>query len=89
LFPACEHKTERKSWKNCFAVQPPYAAAPSLIAADALLMFPGPILGIAFGPEYAAATVLVVMIAGQMVGILVGHPRYILAMTGQQSIVFS
>jgi O-antigen/teichoic acid export membrane protein len=67
-----------------------YAAVPSLLAAAALLMFPGQILAIVFGSEYAAAaTILVVMILGQIVGIVVGNPPYILAMAGQQSTVFS
>ncbi len=67
-----------------------YAAVPSLLAAAALLMFPGQILAIVFGSEYAAAaTILVVMILGQIVGIVVGNPPYILAMAGQQRTVFS
>ena len=67
-----------------------YAAVPSLLAAVVLLMFPGLILAIVFGPEYAAAaTILVVMIIGQIVGVAVGNPPYVLAMAGQQKIVFS
>ena len=67
-----------------------YAAVPSLLAAVALLMFPGLILAIVFGSQYsAAATILVVMIIGQIVGIAVGNPPYVLAMAGQQKIVFS
>ena len=67
-----------------------YAAIPSLLAATVLLIFPGLILAIVFGQEYVpAATILVVMIIGQIVGIAVGNPPYVLAMAGQQRIVFA
>jgi O-antigen/teichoic acid export membrane protein len=65
-----------------------YAAVPATLALIALVLFPGQVLRIAFGAEYAAAsTIVLVMIVGHVVLVLSGNPPYILTMTGQQRIV--
>lgn len=61
------------------------AAVPAIVAAVALVVLPQQVLGLAFGPQYrAAAVVLVILTLGQLTANCLGPCGYVLLMTGRR-----
>jgi O-antigen/teichoic acid export membrane protein len=63
------------------------AAAPALAALGGLMLFPETVLRLVFGPSYAGAAALIVVLGlGHLVLVLSGNPVHVLVMTGRHRV---